>query len=111
MNSVNLVGRTTRELDVRYTNDDLAIARFTLAVDRNKDNTDFIPCVAMGKTAEFMEKHMENKGVRIWVSGHMQSGQYKNKDGDTVYTLECFAHRVGFADSPKQEEKPRGRKR
>ena len=105
MNKTILMGRLTREPEVRYSASDsgLAIARFTLAVNRrfHKDgepSADFISCVAFGKTAEFMEKYI-GKGRQICASGRIQTGSYTNKDGQKVYTTEVVVNEVEFADS------------
>lgn len=103
MNSVALTGRFTRDPDVRYTDGGLSIARFTVAVDRrykqeDGPTADFIRCVAFGKTAEFIEKYF-SRGMKIEVNGRIQTGSYKNQDGDTVYTTEVVVENCGFAES------------
>lgn len=105
MNIVTLLGRLTRDPDIRYTQGEktMAIARFTLAVDKNykgKDDStaNFISCVAFGKTAELVEKHVF-KGSKIAVTGEWTTGSYKNKDGNTVYTNDCNVSRIDFCDS------------
>lgn len=105
MNKTILMGRLTREPEVRYSASDsgLAIARFTLAVNRrfHKDgepSADFISCVAFGKNAEFLEKYI-GKGRQICICGRIQTGSYTNKDGQKVYTTEVVADEVEFADS------------
>lgn len=108
MNKVILMGRLTRDPEVRYSNNGdtpLAIARYTLAVDRrfnrnNSDgqNADFIQCVAFGKTGEFAEKYY-HKGIKIAVSGRIQTGSYTNKDGQKVYTTEVVVEEQEFAES------------
>ena len=93
MNKVILMGRLTRDAEVRYSQGESssAIARFTLAVDRrfrrnNEDQTaDFISCVAFSKTAEFLER-FGRKGTKFVLEGHIQTGSYTNKDGQRVYT-------------------------
>ena len=104
MNSVNLIGRLTKDPEIRQTTGDnpLKVARYRLAVDRIKktdggQNADFIRCVAFGKSAEFAEKYF-NKGMRIGVSGRLQSGTYVNKEGNRVYTLELIVTEQNFAD-------------
>ena len=104
MNSVNLIGRLTKDPEIRQTTGDnpLKVARYILAVDRIKktdggQNADFIRCVAFGKSAEFAEKYF-NKGMRIGVSGRLQSGSYVNKEGNRVYTLELIVSEQNFAD-------------
>ena len=108
MNRVVLMGRLTRDPEIRYTQGDnpMCIARYTLAVDRrfsrngNNDgnNADFIPCVVFGKSAEFTEKYLK-KGTKIAVSGRIQTGSYTNKDGVKVYTTEVIVEDQEFAES------------
>lgn len=106
MNKVILMGRLTRDPEVRYSQgaSPMAIARYTLAVDRrfnrsNDENTaDFIPCVAFGKAGEFAEKYFR-KGTKIAVSGRIQTGSYTNKDGVKVYTTEVIVDDQEFAES------------
>ena len=105
-NYVIISGRLTRDAAITYAqnSDNMTIARFTLAVDRKgkkeegQQTADFISCVAFGKTAEVIEKHT-TKGTRIMVRGHWQTGSYKNKDGQTVYTNDCVVDEFGFAES------------
>ena len=108
MNRVILMGRLTRDPEVRYTQGDnpMAIARYTLAVDRrfsrggNNDgnNADFIPCVVFGRSAEFTEKYLK-KGTKIAVTGRIQTGSYTNRDGAKVYTTEVVVEDQEFAES------------
>lgn len=112
MNKVILMGRLTRDPEVRYTQkeDALAIARYTLAVDRrfqkNTDQTaDFIPCVCFGKLAEFAEKWLK-QGVKICIAGRIQTGSYTNKDGVKVYTTEIIVEEQQFAESKRNAELP-----
>lgn len=106
MNKVILMGRLTRDPDVRYSQGDnqMAIARYTLAVDRrfkkdsNEDNADFITCVSFGKTAEFAEKYLR-QGTKIAVEGRIQTGSYTNKEGQKVYTTEVVVENTEFAES------------
>lgn len=103
MNSVQLVGRFTRDPDVRYTDGGSTIARFTLACDRrfkreDGDQADFISCVAFGKTAEFVEKYFA-KGQRIGLNGRIQTGSYANQEGTKVYTTDVIAENVEFVES------------
>jgi single-strand DNA-binding protein len=102
MNKVVLAGRPTRDPEVRYsTKDDkqMAIARYTLAVDRKgKDaGADFINCVAFGKQGEFAEKYVK-QGVKIAVSGRIQTGSYTNKDGQKVYTTDVIVEEHEFCE-------------
>ena len=105
MNKVILVGRLTRDPEIRYANNEknTCTARFSLAINRKfKTNgqyeADFPNCVAMGKTAEFVEKYF-HKGDMIALDGHIQTGSYTNKDGNKVYTTDVFAENVEFAQS------------
>ncbi len=106
MNKVILMGRLTRDPEVRYSQGEsaMAIARYTLAVDRrfnrnNDENTaDFINCVAFGKAGEFAEKYFR-KGMKIAVTGRIQTGSYTNKDGVKVYTTEVVTEDQEFAES------------
>lgn len=109
MNKVILMGRLTRDPEVRYTQGEnqMAIARYTLAVDRrfarggnnNDENTaDFIPCVAFNKAGEFAERYFR-KGTKIAVSGRIQTGSYTNKDGVKVYTTDIVVEEQEFAES------------
>nr|DAR65738.1 MAG TPA: Single strand binding protein [Caudoviricetes sp.] len=103
MNKVILMGRLTRDPDVRYsTGDNLAIARYTLAVDRRfrRDGeaaADFINCVTFGRAAEFAEKYLR-QGTKIAVSGRIQTGNYTNRDGHKVYTTEIVVEEQEFAE-------------
>jgi single-strand DNA-binding protein len=114
MNSVQIIGRVCRDIEVRYSqngNDSTAIARFTVAVDRRfkkegGDTADFISCVAFGKTAEFLEKYFK-KGMRIALNGRIQTGSYTNKDGVKVYTTDVIAENVEFCESKKDGEEKR----
>lgn len=98
MNVVDLIGRLTKDPDVRRT-DSTVVARYTLAVDRfgKNDEADFIPCVAFGKAAEFVEKYLR-KGMKIGVSGRIQTGSYTNKDGQKVYTTDVVVNNHEFCE-------------
>jgi single-strand DNA-binding protein len=106
MNKVILMGRLTRDPEIRYSqgNDQMAIARYTLAVDRrfnrnNSDQTaDFISCVAFGRSAEFAEKYLK-QGTKIVATGRIQTGSYTNKDGNKVYTTDVVVEDQEFAES------------
>lgn len=105
MNKVILMGRLTRDPEVRYSSGEnaLAIARYTLAVDRrfHKDNeasADFIACVAFGKGGEFAEKYLR-QGTKIVVTGRIQTGSYTNREGQKVYTTEIVVEDQEFAES------------
>ena len=100
MNKVSLVGRTTKDIEVRYTEQtQTAVCRFTLAVNRRKkdDGADFISCQAWGKTAELMGKYV-SKGDRIGVNGRIQTGSYK-KDDRTIYTTDVVVEELEFLES------------
>ena len=111
MNKVILVGRLTREPEVRYSNGEkpIAVARYSLAVQRKFKNSegtyeaDFINCVAMGKNGEFAEKYLK-KGTQILVEGHIQTGSYTNKDGNKVYTTEVMVEAHEFVGSKSDNE-------
>lgn len=107
MNRVILIGRLTKDPDVRYSQSGMAIARYTVAVDRYKDETaDFIPCIAFGKTAEAAEKYL-SKGNRVAVAGRIQTGSYTNKDGYKVYTTDVVVENQEFIDNrAKSQEEP-----
>lgn len=107
MNKVILMGRLTRDPEVRYSqvNEPMAIARFSLAVDRrgSRNSTegqtaDFISCVAFGKNGEFVEKYLR-KGTKIAMTGRIQTGSYTNRDGAKVYTTDIVAEEFEFAES------------
>ena len=105
MNKVVLMGRLTRNPDVRYSQGEKAtcVARYTLAVNRRfrrdgEQDADFINCVAFGKNAEFAEKYL-HQGTKILVSGRIQTGSYTNKDGQKVYTTDVAIDEQEFAES------------
>lgn len=104
MNTVQLMGRLTKDPEIREGKEGLAIAKWTLAVERiGSEEADFIYCTAFGKTAEFVEDYVA-KGQRIALTGRIQTGRYEGKDGQTVFTFDVIAERVYFADSRKQED-------
>ena len=105
MNKVILMGRLTRDPEVRYSAGEnaLAIARYTLAVDRRfrrdgEASADFIQCVSFGRTAEFAEKYFR-QGLKIAVTGRIQTGSYTNRDGQKVYTTDVVVEEQEFAES------------
>lgn len=103
MNNVNLIGRLTKDVDLRYTQSGLAVGRFSVAIDRPKkdgqsNGTDFPNCVAYGKTAENLAQYM-HKGGLVGVTGHIQTGSYETKDGRKVYTTDVSVTNVQFLDS------------
>lgn len=105
MNKVVLMGRLTKDPEIRYSSgqqESFAIARYTLAVDRrvrnnNEQAADFIPIVAFGKAGEFAEKFL-HKGTKLLVTGRIQTGSYTNKDGQKVYTTEVVAEDQEFCE-------------
>ena len=111
MNVVVLVGRLTRDPDIRQSQGEsqTVVARYTLAVDRrfsrnNAEQTaDFISMVSFGKTAEFIEKYV-HKGTKLVVRGRIQTGSYTNKDGQKVYTTDVVGEDVEFAESKKASD-------
>lgn len=109
MNKVLLMGRLTRDPEIRYSQaaEPMAIARYTLAVDRRfarrdsqngEQTADFIPCVAFGKAAEFAEKYLR-QGIKIVIAGRIQTGSYTNKEGNRVYTTDVIIEEQEFAES------------
>lgn len=110
MNKVILMGRLTRDPDIRYTQgaEPMAIARYTLAVDRRfkrdgEQSADFINCVAFARQAEFVEKYL-HQGMKIAVTGRIQTGSYTNKDGQKVYTTDVVVEEHEFAESKVASE-------
>lgn len=102
MNSVVLVGRLTKDVEVKTVGKDTQVAKFTLAVNRvGKDEADFISCTAFNKTAELMAKYLY-KGSKTGVQGRIQTGSYV-KDGITHYTTDVLVDRVEFLDGKKKE--------
>ena len=103
MNKVILIGRFVRDPEVRYTSNDKCCANFSIAVDRKykqegQQDADFPRVIAWGKTAEFIEKYFR-QGMKIVIEGRIQTGSYKNKDGNTVYTTDIIADSVEFVES------------
>lgn len=114
MNKVILMGRLTRDAEVRYSQGEreTAVARFSFAVPRkfkrdNEPDCDFINCVAFGKQAEFIEKYTR-QGTKLLIEGRWQSGSYANRDGQKVYTNDCVVESCEFAESKNasQSERP-----
>ena len=110
MNKVIIIGRLTRDTETRYSGE-LAISRYTLAVDRRfkkegEPEADFINCVAFGKSGEFAEKYFR-KGMKVAVSGRIQTGSYlDNETGKRVYTTDIVVEEQEFCESKKEQEKP-----
>ena len=105
MNKVVLLGRLTKDPEVRYSTGEkeTAVARYTVAVDRRfkrdgEPTADFIPCVVFGRSAEFAEKYF-HQGMRVSISGHIQTGSYTNRDGNKVYTTDVVVEDQEFAES------------
>lgn len=118
MNKVILMGRLTRDPNVRYTQqnssqESMCVARYTLAVDRRgtrdgQQSADFISCVAFGKNGEFAEKYLK-QGTKIAATGRIQTGSYTNRDGQKVYTTDVVIEEQEFAES-KEGSRRTGRK-
>ncbi len=113
MNKIILMGRLTKDPEVRYSQGEkpMAIARYTLAVERKfkrdgEPNADFINCIAFGKNGEFAEKYLR-KGMKILVDGRWQSGSYTNRDGQKVYTNDCVVESCEFAESKNANQSER----
>lgn len=110
MNKIILMGRLTKEPEVRYGGtQNIAIARFSLAVDRRfkragQPEADFFDCVAFGKTGEFVEKYLQ-KGTKVVIDGEMQNNNYKNKEGRTVYGFRVLVNQIEFAESKKAAQR------
>ena len=120
MNNVTLVGRIVRDLELRYTQNGKAFARFTLAVDKSlskekraelenagRPTANFISCVAWGKLAENMANYT-GKGSLISVIGEIETGSYQNKDNQTVYTTDVLVGRVQFLNTRKNNNGSQG---
>lgn len=104
MNIVGLVGRLTKNPDVRMNQSGKSVCRFTVAVDRlsqNGSQADFISCTAFGKIAENMGRYL-GKGSKVGVSGSIKTGSYENQNGQKIYTTDVWADRVDFLDSKPQ---------
>lgn len=107
MNNVSLVGRLVCDPEVRYgQNESVSVAKFSLAVERKwkrdgEPTVDFINCTVFGKSAEFTEKYFR-KGMRVAITGRIQTGSYKNKDGQTVFTTEIIVESQEIAQSKSE---------
>lgn len=103
MNKVIISGRVTKDIEVNYTASQMAVARFSLALDKGKDKdgnsrgADFPNVVVFGRTAENLEK-FSGKGLRLEVEGHIQTGSYEDKNGTKHYTTDVVAERIEFID-------------
>lgn len=103
MNKVLMMGRLTRDPEVRYSNEGNAVSKFSLAVDRRykregQPDADFFNCVAFGKTAEFTEKYLK-KGTKVVLEGELQNNNYTNKEGQKVYGIQIVVNSLEFAES------------
>lgn len=113
MNKVILIGRLTKDVEMRYSaNNDTTIARYTLAVNRpfkreGEPEADFLPCVAFNKTAEFAEKYLA-KGIRVAIEGRIQTGSYTNGEGKKVYVTEIVVERQEFLEKKADNSQPDG---
>ena len=115
MNKVILIGSLVRDPELRYTQaeEPMAIARYTLAVERrgkrsqdgNESNADFISCVAFGRLGEFAEKYLQ-KGLRVAVTGRIQTGSYTNQEGQKVHTTDIIVEEQEFADGKRDTSGP-----
>lgn len=109
MNKIFLMGRLTRDPEVRYGGQtNTAIARFSIAVDRRfkregQPDTDFFNCTAFGKLGEFTERYLK-KGTKIVLEGELQNDNYTNKDGQMVYSMRIIANSIEFAESKRSQE-------
>lgn len=114
MNQSILMGRLTRDPEVRYSRGDeaMAIANFRMAVDRpfsrkeDEEKADFFSCTAFGKKAEFVEDYLK-KGVKVLVTGRLQNDNYTNRDGDKVYAMKIIVNNIEFAESKKASQRDR----
>lgn len=112
MNSVNLVGRLTKDVDLRYTPTGTAVGRFTLAINRRVPNdkgvreADFINCIAWNKAAENLAKYT-SKGSLLGVQGRIQTGSYENQEGQRVYTTDVVVEQFTFVESAKKDNEPK----
>ena len=111
MNKVILIGRLTRDVEMRHSaSNDTAIARYTLAVNRpfkreGEPEADFLPCVAFNKTAEFAEKYLA-KGIRVAIEGRIQTGSYTNSEAKKVYVTEIVVERQEFLEKKARNNQP-----
>lgn len=108
VNNVTLMGRLTRDVEVKYTSAGVAVGKFSIAIERDykkqgeEKQTDFVPCVAYGKTAEFISSYFA-KGNMIAVIGGIRTGSYTNKEGGKVYTTEVFVDKASFTGEKNQK--------
>ena len=112
MNSVQLIGRLTKDPEVRYTQSQMAVATFSIAIDRPTKNgeekkADFPRITVFGRQAENCERYL-SKGRKVAIEGRLQTGSYKNKNGETVYTTDVVASRVEFIDYGNRDQQNHG---
>lgn len=111
MNKVILMGRLTRDPDIRYTDNQTCVARYSVAVDRRyskegEQGADYPSVVSFGKAGEFVEKYLK-QGTKVLITGRLQTGNYTNKDGVKVYTTDVITEEIEFAESKRaSEDKP-----
>lgn len=109
MNNVSIIGRLTKDIELRYTPQQTAVAQFSIAINRGKDKNgddkgvDFPRIIVFGKMAENCERYLK-KGRLVGIQGRIQTGSYKNKNGDTVYTTDVVANNVEFLGYSKDGE-------
>lgn len=116
MNRVNLIGRLTKDIELRYTTSQVALGRFTLAINRkltkekrqeaernNQPTADFIGCIAFGKTAETLSNYV-GKGNQLGIEGHIQTGSYEDKEGRTIYTTDVIVEGFTFIGSRQEAQ-------
>lgn len=110
MNQVQLIGRMTRDPEIKTTQNGNKIARFTLAVERRfnreQQTADFISCVAFSRSAEFFEKYC-NQGTKVGITGRIQTGSYTNNAGQKVYTTDVIVESQEFTEGKKKQEEVR----
>lgn len=104
MNKVILIGRLTRDPEIRTSQDGKLVARYTLAVNKADNKADFVRCVTFGKNAEFVEKYLR-KAVKILIDGRLQTGSYTDRDGRKVYTTDVIVERHEFVESKEAAER------
>ena len=103
MNSVILLGRITKDPELKQTKQGKAYCLFTIAVDRGNDKADFIPCICWNETAQNLSKYVQ-KGRQLLVQGKLQSGRYQDDTGTTHYTLDVFVFRIEFLAKPRSQQ-------
>ena len=110
MNDVKLLGRLTRDPEVRYGQSGSAVANFSVAIDRRykrdgETTADFFNCTAFGKTGEFVEKYLR-KGVKVVIEGELQNNNYEDKNGTKYYSVQIIVNQIEFAESKRQGDAP-----